>query len=617
MWGTPAKRATTHHSRRFIPTHVGNTDTKAARAGGLTVHPHACGEHARLLRQQHPCPRFIPTHVGNTGPVRAPTSKQAVHPHACGEHELCASIVEGGFGSSPRMWGTRLKSSDAASSSPVHPHACGEHARRFTRISRAFGSSPRMWGTQLEVNGLEWHVRFIPTHVGNTKMQMRSMVVSPVHPHACGEHGRITECGSGAMRFIPTHVGNTNARRRASLAASVHPHACGEHAGGSPLTQYTFGSSPRMWGTRKPDFPVRHRRRFIPTHVGNTRAPAATNRCSSVHPHACGEHFQQRSQVRNLVGSSPRMWGTHTNLMYHRKARRFIPTHVGNTRRPVLPSRHRSVHPHACGEHWRDDETPWCGVGSSPRMWGTLAARHRGGFCNRFIPTHVGNTPPANPLTKDGGGSSPRMWGTPGQPVAGHHEGRFIPTHVGNTASGSVSMLMSPVHPHARGEHIEQFRLGFPNTGSSPRMWGTPELKRRAVNFNRFIPTHVGNTPRRLRPRLKGAVHPHACGEHAVTRGRVAVAVRFIPTHVGNTRPCFRLAFGLSVHPHACGEHPTSARPPTPWTGSSPRMWGTPLRGRWIDSWGRFIPTTVGNTHRTPATALPRSVHPHACGEHA
>ena len=74
--------------------------------------------------------RFIPTHVGNTAP-----------PHT----------VDMSF--------------------TVHPHACGEYAPRADPSHVVRGSSPRMWGIQ------ETHIyadnkgRFIPTHVGNTRVE--------------------------------------------------------------------------------------------------------------------------------------------------------------------------------------------------------------------------------------------------------------------------------------------------------------------------------------------------------------------------------------------------------------------------------------------------------------
>ena len=133
----------------------------------------------------------------------------------------------------------------------VHPHACGEHVERGKLRERAGGSSPRMWGT---------------LYLGNK---------------ICG-----------VIRFIPTHVGNTRSSSIIYAKMTVHPHACGEHRSIWAISCKIPGSSPRMWGTHGHDVVDTCDIRFIPTHVGNTIANNLARGCASVHPHACGEHGQ-------------------------------------------------------------------------------------------------------------------------------------------------------------------------------------------------------------------------------------------------------------------------------------------------------------------------------------
>ena len=134
-------------------------------------------------------------------------------------------------------------------------------------------------------------------------------------------------------------------------AEAVHPHACGEHASHERSHVNVPGSSPRMWGTRTRGMDPARRRRFIPTHVGNTINTRSNWTVASVHPHACGEHATSPSISPMVPGSSPRMWGTRPDDLAHRKPCRFIPTHVGNTRERGHGLRAWPVHPHACGEH--------------------------------------------------------------------------------------------------------------------------------------------------------------------------------------------------------------------------------------------------------------------------
>ncbi len=125
-WGTPDQEQDEGREGRFIPTHVGNTTRRPRRHHLETVHPHARGEH---LIPHHlgmrsagssprtwgtrwawwfaqTSPRFIPTHVGNTVAARPEVSRPAVHPHARGEHLRLLLRLRSLAGSSPRTWGT-------------------------------------------------------------------------------------------------------------------------------------------------------------------------------------------------------------------------------------------------------------------------------------------------------------------------------------------------------------------------------------------------------------------------------------------------------------------------------------------------------------------------------
>ena len=192
--------------------------------------------------------------------------------------------------------------------------------------------------------------------------------------------------------FIPTHVGNTRVAPPDPATRSVHPHTRGEHTFRSNLLPVRGGSSPHTWGTLVSSFSTVHRKRFIPTHVGNTRFKHSTITGDTVHPHTRGEHRPSRRQNSSSCGSSPHTWGTphrrHPGLPGHR----FIPTHVGNTVSNSPDAKVISVHPHTRGEHQGETVNRGVGVGSSPHTWGTRLSGLEGCRGRRFIPTHVGNT---------------------------------------------------------------------------------------------------------------------------------------------------------------------------------------------------------------------------------
>ncbi len=235
--------------------------------------------------------------------------------------------------------------------STVHPHARGEHLEWAFFTTDLVGSSPRPWGT---------------------------------HRHRPASAGR--------PRFIPTPVGNTSRPGGKRGASSVHPHARGEHARCLTLRFWRYGSSPRPWGTLLGVARLRGVPRFIPTPVGNTPHRAGKGWTAPVHPHARGEHIVSVRVSVPGSGSSPRPWGTLDRLGGGHGSPRFIPTPVGNTRRPGDSATPRAVHPHARGEHRHVVGHQGLDAGSSPRPWGTHPGQRDRRGRGRFIPTPVGNT---------------------------------------------------------------------------------------------------------------------------------------------------------------------------------------------------------------------------------
>ncbi len=267
--------------------------------------------------------------------------------------------------------------------------------------------------------------------------------------------GSPEEVAQARLRFIPTHVGNSTLSLSVPVSDSVHPHACGEQCHSSSHPRRMNGSSPRMWGTVHYPCLYPCLTRFIPTHVGNSFRQKQSSACVPVHPHACGEQVCLICRTLRQIGSSPRMWGTAYGCIFGTPVGRFIPTHVGNRRYVRIFDVMGTVHPHACGEQMCLRTAPRPTSGSSPRMWGTAP------------------------------------WSS--QDVGGR---RFIPTHVGNSTGWKNICCGTSVHPHACGEQTVHHSHCTVRRGSSPRMWGTVDIKGALYGESRFIPTHVGNRKR-------------------------------------------------------------------------------------------------------------------------
>ena len=231
-----------------------------------------------------------------------------------------------------------------------------------------------------------------------------------------------------------------------------------------------------MWGTVAIHHPDRHRRRFIPTCVGNGRYVRLTPILGPVHPHVCGERGSYLASLDCPGGSSPRVWGTDRCNRYPPDFLRFIPTCVGNGSTNSCAGISSPVHPHVCGERALYCQAPRHDSGSSPRVWGTVPTIRPCAPRSRFIPTCVGNG---------------RVW------VEGERQG--------------------PVHPHVCGERLKSENLVGQVAGSSPRVWGTVLAAVLADGCWRFIPTCVGNGEGLPTAPGSGAVHPHVCGERVCT----------------------------------------------------------------------------------------------------
>ena len=70
--------------------------------------------------------------------------------------------------------------------------------------------------------------------------------------------------------------------------------------------------------------------RFIPAYAGNAPYMQGKQVHSAVHPRVCGERPTPGEAAVIADGSSPRMRGTHRELLARAGPARFIPAYAGN-----------------------------------------------------------------------------------------------------------------------------------------------------------------------------------------------------------------------------------------------------------------------------------------------
>ncbi len=157
----------------------------------------------------------------------------------------------------------------------------------------------------------------------------------------------------GFLGIIPALAGNTQTAVVHMDYSRDHPRACGEHVAPPSPSGFLLGSSPRLRGTH-----VAHHRRtvvhgIIPALAGNTTCLFPHVLAYRDHPRACGEHSSITSNTSWILGSSPRLRGTLKKFCMFPYSYGIIPALAGNTSDLARAHRFWRDHPRACGEHKR------------------------------------------------------------------------------------------------------------------------------------------------------------------------------------------------------------------------------------------------------------------------
>ena len=203
---------------------------------------------------------------------------------------------------------------------------------------------------------------------------------------------------------------------------------------------------------------------IIPACAGNTTTVAQDEDRAPDHPRVCGEHQSEVVHECLSQGSSPRVRGTHALLLEGGVA-------VGD-------------HPRVCGEHSGRGLIHSLSWGSSPRVRGTLQPA----FPEPF--QRCGQARMAVGVQ----GSSPRVRGTRLCGLLSMSMLGIIPACAGNTAALTIQHRALRDHPRVCGEHSEMLLLQLQNTGSSPRVRGTPMSCGISCPSAGIIPACAGNT---------------------------------------------------------------------------------------------------------------------------
>ena len=226
------------------------------------------------------------------------------------------------------------------------------------------------------------------------------------------------------------------------------------------------------------------------------------------------------------------------------------------------------------------------------------------------------------------------MWGNQGRVGCPGRSLRPIPTCVGQPRTPPPACAWGRAYPHVCGATHPTPEDGISVLGLSPRVWGNPSCDWSSVNFDRPIPTCVGQPQCRRCRLIRTTAYPHVCGAT-----RLAAACRAsgtglsprvwgnlcnafgcrelrgpIPTCVGQPVRMFSFAEKESAYPHVCGATSLSTCIPAPQIGLSPRVWGNPFDADADELWPGPIPTCVGQPLVGLGAGRDGAAYPHVCG---
>ena len=253
---------------------------------------------------------------------------------------------------------------------------------------------------------------------------------------------------------------------------------------------------------------------LTPAGAGNTPVRGRPGLRGRAHPRGCGEHNSLGRLYKSGLGSPPRVRGTLVPEALDLVVLGLTPAGAGNTTSPSPPRASPRAHPRGCGEHWASASGIVYAMGSPPRVRGTpLPGAHAPGDVG-LTPAGAGNTwrrPPRSPSPR----AHPRGCGEHRCDDGGDAlEIGLTPAGAGNTTSWTSRSLSRRAHPRGCGEHVEAAVALFEYRGSPPRVRGTLQEIRPRLGLQGLTPAGAGNTPMTASTAPPGRAHPRGCGEH-------------------------------------------------------------------------------------------------------
>ena len=175
----------------------------------------------------------------------------------------------------------------------------------------------------------------------------------------------------------PPRVRGTAERKLVALERKRITPACAGNSPGSPPPRSSGGSPPRVRGTERQDVLLHAKPRITPACAGNRAALRCLLFVDRDHPRVCGEQNRANANPWIKRGSPPRVRGTAHPIAIMPVVIGITPACAGNSQIPISASSLPKDHPRVCGEQEHGRAICKSGVGSPPRVRGTVRAHNR------------------------------------------------------------------------------------------------------------------------------------------------------------------------------------------------------------------------------------------------
>ena len=151
------------------------------------------------------------------------------------------------------------------------------------------------------------------------------------------------------------------------------------------------GSPPRVRGTVLDFCAERQRERITPACAGNSLQKFERFDPLQDHPRVCGEQVKVSVYERDGGGSPPRVRGTVKEVHHALKTGGITPACAGNSRVHLPKTDACQDHPRVCGEQLPGGHGRMRGIGSPPRVRGTVCVLSVSRQKLRITPACAGN----------------------------------------------------------------------------------------------------------------------------------------------------------------------------------------------------------------------------------